>query len=192
MQPGTSESPQRRPVTWEEFVALPDDDRRELVDGVLTETEMPTKQHEAVVAALIAHLYFWGLRNGAVVVGSGYKVRVNQRRGVMPDVQLYRKGNHPKRDAVAQDEGRPDLVVEVISPSTKRFDRLTKLEWYASIGVPEYWIVDLDAQLVERLVLRDGHYSVEGSAGAEDSFRPASFEGLEIPLVELWKEPEGT
>ena len=88
---------------------------------------------------------------------SGYKVRVSERRGVMPDLQFYRKGNDaPRGQEQGLVAGRADLVVEVISPPSRRYDRVTKLRYYAELGVPEYWIVDPDAKTVEDLVLRDG------------------------------------
>jgi Uma2 family endonuclease len=105
----------------------------------------------------------------------------------MPDVQLYLRGNEPD---VAQEQGlvsgHPDLVVEVVSRSSHRYDRVTKLRWYAQLGVPEYWLVDPQARTVERLVLRDGVFSIADSLADEETFRPASLAGLEIPLTKLW------
>jgi Uma2 family endonuclease len=85
------------------------------------------------------------------------------------------------------EEGRPDLAVEVTSPSSRRYDRVTKLAWYASIGVPEYWLVDRDARIVERLVLTPEGYVIAQTVG-EGAFEPASFEGLSIPLAALFPE----
>jgi Uma2 family endonuclease len=84
--------------------------------------------------------------------------------------------------------GRADLVVEVISPSSRRYDRVNKLNWYAELGVPEYWILDPgpDARTLERLVLRERAFVIASSLEGEEIFRPESFEGLEIPLAKLW------
>ena len=110
-------------------------------------------------------------------MASGFKVRISDRRGLMPDVQIQRVGGPP----------RPELGVEVISPSSRRYDRITKLEYYASVGMPEYWIIDPDLHTLERLVLRKDHYLIADSLAGDALFRPASFEGLEIPLAELWE-----
>jgi Uma2 family endonuclease len=152
------------------------------------EVEVPTRTHEQIVATLVYFLFGWSdSHGGGTVLGSGYKVRISERRGVMPDVQLYRRGNEPD---VSQEQGlvsgHPDLVVEVVSRSSHRYDRVTKLRWYAQLGVPEYWLVDPQARTVERLVLRDGAFSIADSLADEETFRPASFEGLEIPLPKLW------
>ncbi|MBM4344118.1 MAG: Uma2 family endonuclease [Deltaproteobacteria bacterium] len=63
-------------VTWEEFLALPDDDRRELINGQLVETETPTLMHERVVAELVADFVLWTRKHGGRALASGYKVRV--------------------------------------------------------------------------------------------------------------------
>lgn len=176
------------PYTWDDFVALGEGDLRELIDGKLVEVEVPTRTHEELVGWLVYFLRGWAeAGHGGAVLSSGYKVRVSDRRGVMPDVQFFRRGNEPARD---QEQGlvrgTPDLVAEVVSPSSARYDRVTKLRWYAQLGVPEYWLVDPQARTVERLVLRDGAYSIAESLAEEETFRPASFHGLAIPLAKLW------
>jgi Uma2 family endonuclease len=62
---------------------------------------------------------------------------------------------------------------------------VTKLGWYASIGIPEYWIIDPEARTIERLVLQTGTYLIAQTA-TEGSFRPDSFVGLAIPVDEIW------
>ncbi len=176
------------PYVWDDFLALDDEDRRELIDGHLLEVDVPTMTHEEVVATLIYFLGAWAReRKGGRVLASGYKVRISSRRGVMPDVQFFRTGNAApgaQREGLA--EGRPDLAVEVVSPSSRRYDRVVKLAWYASIGVPEYWIVDPEARTLERLVLQGQSYVIADALSESDVFRPASFEGLVLPLAELW------
>jgi len=177
------------PYTWEDFIALDEDDLRELIDGELVEVEVPTEEHEAVVPMLSYFLVGWSLQHGGEVLGSGYKVRISEKRGVMPDLQYYRAGNEPHGHRHGLAQGRPDLVVEIVSPSSVRYDRVTKMLWYASIGTPEYWIVDPAARKLERLVLEGGHYAIAEALEGDAVFRPASFEELEIPLARLWAPP---
>ncbi len=181
------------PYTWDDFVALEEDDLRELIDGELVEVEVPTALHEYIVARLCAFLTAWAMpRRAGVVFASGYKVRITNRRGVMPDVQFYRSGKeHPGRTEGGLTSGHPDLAIEVVSISSARYDRMTKLAWYASIGTPEYWIVDPGTRMLERLILQGEHYLVAEVLGDDALLRPASFEGLEIPLAELWTMPIG-
>lgn len=176
-----------RPATWADFVGLPEDDLRELVDGELVEVELPGKQHEQVVAALTHLLYGWAQAHDAGhVLTSGYKVRVSEMRGVMPDVQLLSKDTWGAAADGGLETGRPELVVEVVSATSRRYDRVVKLRWYADIGVPEYWIVDPEARTVEQLVLREGAYSIACTAAGEDTFRPQGWPGLEVTLAPLW------
>jgi Uma2 family endonuclease len=187
--PGMSSSAASTSYTWDDFIALEEDDLRELIDGELVEVEVPTRAHEEIVAGLCFFLRGWVEQgHGGRVTASGYKVRISDRRGVMPDVQLYRRGNDaPREQEQGLAQGRPDLVVEIVSQSSQRYDRVTKLRWYAQQGVPEYWLVDPQARTVERLLLRDGAYVIAASLAEDEVLRPESFEGLEIPLAKLWE-----
>jgi Uma2 family endonuclease len=174
-------------VTWEDFIQLPDDDRRELIDGVLVEVEVPTEIHESIVAKLIMFIGAWARATKAgVVLASGYKVRVSPRKGFMPDIQFFRRDNPTERGHQGLAEGHPDLVVEIISPCSEKYDRVTKLNGYAAIGTPEYWIVHPERRTLDRLVLRDGRYLIAEALEDDAVFKPSAFEGLEIPFAELW------
>lgn len=178
-------------ATWDDFIRLPDDDRRELIDGRLLEIDMPTKLHEWVVTMLIHLLTGWALKNNAgVVLAAAYKVRISDRRGVMPDVQLLSFETYERAGDTGLEGAHPELVVEVISPSSKSYDRITKREYYAALGVPEYWIVDIDAKKIERLRLSVGGYETAQTASGAAVFRPTGFKGLKIPLAHLWNPPK--
>jgi len=171
------------PYTWDDFVVLPDDDKRELIDGHFIEVDVPTYDHEAIVAVLIFHIYGWAKVHGGRTLASGYKIKVSPKRGLMPDAQYYRAGRRPQLQGLT--EGAPDLGVEIISPSSGRYDRVTKLESYRAIGMPEYWLIDPVEQTLHRFVLIDDAYRVEALDG-DRVFSPDTFPGLELPLAELW------
>ncbi len=178
------------PSTWDDFVSLDEDDQRELIDGHLIQVEVPTQHHQYIIMMLGSYLTVWARTSASgTVLGSGYKVKVNRQRGVMPDIQFYKKGNLPKGAQQALDTGHPDLAVEVLSPSSRAIDRVTKLNWYASIGVPEYWLVDPESETLTRHLLVDGRYVVDPH-GLGEVFQPDTFPGLQVPLAELWTTPE--
>jgi len=180
------------PYTWRDFVELDEDDPRELLDGRLVEIEVPTWTHESIVATLIVNLGTWArLKKAGHVIGSGYKLRIDDRQGFMPDVQFYRRGNLPVGQEAGLEKGRPDLVIEVISPSSRSKDSVRKLHDYASLGIPEYWLLDPEARTLERLFLREGTYSILEALEGNAIFRPEGFEGLEIDLGQLWDQAEG-
>jgi Uma2 family endonuclease len=175
-------------VTWDDFVNLPEDDRRELIDGRLVETEVATELHEWIVMTIGHHLYQWVVPRGGIVLSSGYKLKISEARGVMPDLQVYLRGNKAKRTPVAMVGGHPDLAVEVVSQH-RNYDRVVKLRYYASIGVPEYWLVDPAERSVLQLVLEGGRYAIDTTAVDIEEFAPSSFQGLIIPLAGLWELP---
>lgn len=176
------------PHTWEEFISLEEDDLRELIDGELVEVEVPNRPHEHAVIKLGKYLDNWGDEHeGTCVFGSGYKIRIGPKHGVIPDLQLFLPENKQKKENhEGVVSGRPDLVIEIMSPSSRKYDRVVKLGYYERIRVPEYWIVDPEAKTIERLVLRKSGYVIEQTASGRQVFRPSSFDDLEIPLSKLW------
>jgi Uma2 family endonuclease len=176
-----------RGYTWTDFVRLAEDDRRELVDGVLMEVDVPTKWHERIVTILLVLLDPWARRSGLVALASGYKVRVSASRGAMPDVQILTEAMYEAADENGLSRGRPEIAIEVMSPGSRGHDRVRKLQWYASIGVPEYWIVDTRDRTIEQLVLVRGTYEVKTVAENDEVFRPRGARGPKIPLAELWR-----
>ncbi len=81
----------------------------------------------------------------------------------------------------------PDLIVEVLSPSTEATDRGVKLEDYASNGVSEYWIVDADTQVIEQYLLSEGGYELALKSGS-GKLAAHAIEGLELPIEALFDE----
>jgi len=83
-------------------------------------------------------------------------------------------------------EGPPSLVIEILSPTTARTDRLTKAQLYARHQVPHYWLIDLDQQTLEAYELAGDRYHLVASAKGAEVFSPSLFPGLSIPLADLW------
>lgn len=183
------QSTQAAPVTWKEFLALPDDDRRELIEGRLMEIDVPTQLHEHIVAMLIYSLMAWRKAGGGGrVLASGYKVRIRDDQAFMPDVQYFKSGRVVPEQGLT--EGGPDLVVEVISPSSGRYDRGEKLNGYASIGTAEYWLIDPQQRTLRRYLLGPARrFLLEDVLEGSAVFKPGTFAGLEIVLAELWNLP---
>ena len=82
--------------------------------------------------------------------------------------------------------GAPDLVVEVLSPSTAAYDRATKLPIYAEAGVPEVWLIDPQAKLVEFLKLQGKKYFVEAPLAGDQTLASNLFPGWQLPLSDLF------
>jgi Uma2 family endonuclease len=171
---------------WRDFIALPEDDRRELIDGRLVAPPSVTRSHARIIARLIAGLERHCTKRGLHVLASGYRVRIDDKRAAMPDVQVLSDTTYRSNPEDGLEHGRPELIIEVVSPTNKAHVRLRKVDWYAKLGVPEYWIVDPDSRCVQRLVLAGKTYLIAQGAADEDTFRPQSFRGLKIDLAGLW------
>ncbi|MCL2703205.1 MAG: Uma2 family endonuclease [Defluviitaleaceae bacterium] len=87
------------------------------------------------------------------IVPDGIYLRLSEKDRFLPDVMIVCDKEKYKTDAVY---GAPDLVVEVLSPSTKNYDRGYKKSVYEKFGVKEYWLVNTDSRSVEVHLLRDG------------------------------------
>jgi Uma2 family endonuclease len=175
-----------RSTPWEKFVLLPDDDRRELIDGELIETEMPTRLHEHIVARITFFFTLWIRQHGGSAYASGYRVRIDAKNGFYPDAQLYHPANRAQLNSEGCVRGAPDVALEVLSEGSIKHDRKTKLLGYSRIGVTEYWIAAQLEPTLERLVLRRGKYVVEDVLTPGDVLKPARFPGMEIPISELY------
>ncbi len=131
--------------------ALPDDGNRyEVVDGDLLVTPAPAERHQHAVTQLVLLLdpYARSLGIGEALV-SPSDVELDRHGLVQPDV--FVKGLVDGRPTREWRAGTPLLLVaEVLSPGTARADHTTKRRRYQRAGVPEYWIVDLDARAIKR------------------------------------------
>ena len=136
--------------------ALPEDGQRyEVLDGALFVSPSPRPDHQSVVLrlGLLLHAYLDNHRLGWVFI-SPADLEFSERRYLQPDVFVVANvgQGRPRTWAAA----RPvSLVIEVVSDSTARADRLSKRTIYQDERIPEYWIVDPDARLIERWMPRD-------------------------------------
>lgn len=150
--PGTA-SPGR--WTREMVLALPDDGNRyELFDGELVVTPAPAMIHQVALKRLLDAIepYVRANRLGETF-WSPADLRLGGEQLAQPDLFVlpFLPGGRLDWDSAPD----PILVVEVLSPSTARFDQIVKRRRYQRAGIPEYWVVDLDARAVERWTPRD-------------------------------------
>jgi Uma2 family endonuclease len=172
--------------TYDRLLDLPDDGKRyEIIDGELIELPSPSPAHQAVVTELIGVLREQVSGRGiGRVFASPFDFRLPDGGVVQPDVLVYLRplnaeSKVPIREAI------PDLVIEVLSPSTRRRDLGRKAEIYASLGIREYWPIDNSTRSIEVLRLRAGKY--EPSPQAEQGvIRSAIVPNLEIVLAEFF------
>jgi Uma2 family endonuclease len=174
--------------TYEDYRKLPNDGRRyEIIEGVLYVANAPDADHQFTVTEISAELrnFVKQHRLGRVLVAP-FEVHLTPRsRPVQPDVLFVSAARWPQ-GRVAYFDGAPDLVVEVISPSRVRVDRVIKFTAYEAAGVREYWIVNSRARTIEIYVLENGEYGLLGEFSGDEQIQSTVLEGIEIAAGTLF------
>ena len=134
--------------TLEDYYNLPDDQRAELIDGVLYNMSSPTTYHQLVIAQIVYQ--FMKCVEGheeCEVFFSPLDVQLDMdnKTMVQPDIIVLCDRSKMTERCVY---GAPDFVLEVLSPSTEKKDKIIKLHKYLNAGCREYWIVDPDEETV--------------------------------------------
>ena len=135
--------------TLEDYYALPDDQRVELIDGVFYDMAAPAVAHQIACAAIWSQLssYIRRQKGTCLPLVSPVDVQLDRddRTMVQPDVLVVCNRKKVINRCIY---GAPDFIVEVLSESTARKDMVIKLDKYQKAGVREYWMVDLEQKRV--------------------------------------------
>ena len=154
------------PFTYDDLQGMPDDGHRyELLDGALLVTPAPQIPHQ-VCALALAVLLRQFRRPGDVVLVGPVDYVISRSTVLEPDVLVARRQDLGTANLAAT----PLLVVEVLSPSTRRIDRTAKRSAYEEAGVPAYWIVDPTVPSVTVLELVDGAFREMAVVAGESSY----------------------
>jgi Uma2 family endonuclease len=181
--------------TYRNYKEWPDDERWELIDGVAyAMSPAPSRKHQDIVVELLRQFSNFLLNKPCRVYVAPFDL-------LLPEVDE----TDDEIDTVVQPDllvicnrtiltsagarGVPDLIVEILSPSTARKDTREKFLLYERIGVREYWIVDHVAATVTVFLLGvDGRYGRPNIYGVEETINVTVLEGLEIVLESVFRE----
>ncbi|MBI4164348.1 MAG: Uma2 family endonuclease [Acidobacteria bacterium] len=174
--------------TYEDLQAIPQDrNRYEIVEGELFVTPAPIPLHQRIAGNLYAELR-QHIRKHSLgeVLMAPVDVVFSDSTVLEPDIVYVSRA---RQDIIGEKNlsGSPDLVVEVLSPSTQRLDRRVKPKQYALYGVPEFWRIDPDAEIVEVFRLANDAYEQAASLGFGDELTSPLFPGLSLPVATLWE-----
>lgn len=175
--------------TYDDYVLLPDDGRRkEIIDGDLYVTPSPVTKHQAASRNL-EFLLQLHLRDHplGVLYDAPFDVIFSDSDIVQPDL-IYVSND---RAGIVTDKnirGVPDLLVEILSDSSRRTDEVIKRKLYERYGVPEYWIVDPVVETVKVFRAQAGAYQrvAELSNESADTLSTPLLPELRIPLSEIF------
>lgn len=178
--PASTLGPYRRA----DYERLPEEPRCELIYGRFYLSPSPTPFHQLLVRLLSRRLGEIADRTGNLLFFAPMDTELSDHTVVQPDLLYILK----EREGIVGDrvEGAPDLVVEVLSPGTARYDRSEKLSAYAELGVREYWIVNGGEREIDFLVSREERFQVVSPR--DGLYRSEIMPEIEIDLADFWSE----
>ena len=176
--------------TYQDYLELPEQPgyRFEILEGILIKEPSPNVRHQRVSRRLqrILEDYFWKIDSEGEVFNAPLDVTFHDITVVQPDL-FYVSGQQKKIIKDNRVDGSPTLVVEILSPSTGRKDRLQKLLIYQKYEIQHYWLVNPEDKTIECFFLKDGICALVVAGMDEEVIEHPSFKGLAIELSNLWK-----
>lgn len=172
-----------RRYTYADYLQLPDDERYEVIGGQLLMTPAPSGKHQTICACLAAILWHFVIGAGlGKVMAAPYDVILSEHDIVQPDILFIAKDRLGIYDAEGPLQGAPDLVIEVLSPSTAQRDQAVKRALYARSGVKVYWLVDPEDRSITRIALQSGD---ESTYRLGDTLTEPILPGFALPVEDL-------
>ena len=173
-------------LTYEDYARLPDDERYELINGELTLMPSPKEIHQTMAGRLFLSVgtFVRAMHLGKVYFAP-FDVILSDADVVQPDLIFV---SSERSHVITEDNvrGAPDLVVEILSPSTADYDRTVKRDLYARHGVPELWLVDPYAGTVTVLTPGADGYDVHAVHDDGDTLTSPTLAGFRLNLSELF------
>jgi len=173
-------------LTYQDYLSMDGDERYELIDGELIMVGAPNEAHQLTVGALGTRMYvFSDDRELGKVFFSPFDVLLSDTDVVQPDI-LFVSNERAHIRTPANIRGAPDLVVEILSPSSTSRDWRDKFELYSKHGVKEYWIVDPENRVVWLALRRGGALEIAGTYGIGDTVSSSVLAGFSVKVDDIF------
>lgn len=177
---------QEETYTLQNIYALPEGQRAELIDGKLYMMAPPNRIHQKLITEIVAFIHYYIKSNDGdcEVYPSPFAVFLNEdeRNYVEPDISVV---CDPKKLTDKGCNGAPDLVIEIVSPSSQQMDYGIKLFKYRTAGVREYWIINPATQTVNVYDFEYGTGTCQYSFG--DDIPVCIYKGLIMQIAKFLK-----
>jgi len=167
-------------LSWDESV------RAELYEGLLIMMAPPTQRHQGMLMELAAQLHAFLKNKPCKVFPAPFGVRLYDDEDTVFEPDIVVVCDKSKLDGKICN-GAPDLIIEIVSPSSERMDRIYKYRKYQQAGVREYWLLEPKLNLLQAGVLKDGAY-ITTVYDAEDKAPVSVLEGCIIDLADVFSE----
>ncbi|GFI49418.1 MAG: helix-turn-helix domain-containing protein [Dorea sp.] len=173
--------------TLDDYYALPDERRVELIDGVIYDLSAPTSIHQLIGSEIQECFRSYIREKGGTCIPFAAPIDVqldcDDKTILQPDVLVVCDRSKIIRRCIY---GAPDLIVEILSPSTRKKDLTVKLRKYIGAGVSEYWIVDPDKKKV--VVYDFAHEELPAVYGFDSKIPAGIFKGeCEVDFAEIYE-----
>lgn len=177
-------------ATAVDLAALPDDAPAEVVGGEIVRKAAPSFEHgdaQGSLAALLKPPFQRGSGGpGGWWIATEVEIELETHEVYLPDIAGWRRERVPDRPKGRPVRIRPDWVAEVLSPTTAHRDLGPKLLAYHRGGVPHYWIIDAEHEVLSVYRWSPEGYLVHLTAGRGDRVRAAPFEDVELEIAQLF------
>ncbi len=180
--------------TFADYLTWDEDDHIELIYGYPYMMSPPLRIHQKVSGALFHQLANYLDGKKCEVYSAPFGVRLFEEEGNRPeDVNTIVEPDlvvvcDPGKLDDYGCKGAPDLVIEILSPSSRRHDRIVKLDLYQRAGVREYWVVNPEDRTVQVMLLKDSYLLPVEDYGREDMAKVNILEDCAIDLSKVFSE----
>ena len=180
--------------TFADVLTWGENERIEIIDGEAVMMAPPSRIHQKISVSITSQLYNFLEGKKCEVYPAPFGVRLFEKDGdspddvdtmVEPDISVVCDKNKLDKNGC---KGAPDLVIEILSPSTVRHDRFVKLGLYQRAGVREYWIVEPETQTVQVYTLENGILQPRAFYGAGDGAEVNVLNGCFVELGKVFTE----
>jgi Uma2 family endonuclease len=175
-------------VTYDMYAAMPDDGHRyEIFDGKLEMMSPGASASHQTISGLLYFLLMQSCKSDYLIFHPPFDVILSKTNVLQPDIMMIRRSRlHLVTERGI--EGAPDLVVEIISPSSRKRDKGVKMGTYAKYGVPEYWVVDSDSRTLEQFQLVQESYALIYSFEGDDRVTSDKLSCVSFAVGEIFKD----
>lgn len=175
--------------SYADYLTWPEDERWEIIDGIAYLQSALSPLHQEISGGLFAQFYNYLANKSCKIYHAPFCVklttdseRTNEdiKKVIEPDITIV---CNPEQIDEQGCNGSPDLIIEIISPSSIKMDKLIKFNFYEEAGVKEYWIVEPDGKLVSVFILQeDGRYGRPNVYTEDDKIMVSIFPELLVDL----------
>lgn len=186
---------QERLYSYADILSWDTKTRYELYNGQPKALAAPSDAHQRAFRGIFMQFANYLAGKQCEVFSAPFDVRLFEKAAdrpenvntvVQPDILVICDPDKVDRHGV---HGAPDLIIEILSDSTQRTDRLVKFNLYCQAGVQEYWIVDPSTRTVAVYTLEDGTYHAAATYGADASVPVGILEDCKIDLPPVFPDP---